>query len=372
LTHPIEVNLSERSYSIFIQDGLLDKCAPHIHRAVPAKKIAILTHRKVFEWYGGSLCRNLKNAGIAAYPLFVPEGEIHKNEKTLMFILRKLASFGFQRDAGLLALGGGVLGDMGGLAASLYMRGIDFIQCPTTLLAQVDASIGGKTAIDFSGIKNLIGAFYQPKLVLIDPTTLKTLNERQFRTGLAEVVKYGVIADGKLFRSLEKNLGSVLSRQDGVLNRLIHRSCSIKAKIVSRDERESGSRARLNYGHTLGHALEAYYGYDRLSHGEAIAYGMWFASSLSVRLGLCTKEVLIRQVRLLRRIGLFKKISGFNVATVYEKMLLDKKGKEGSIQFVLTRKIGLVNIQKNIPRQIILSALTQLLSQMKRPSKLDV
>jgi 3-dehydroquinate synthetase len=240
------------------------------------------------------------------------------------------------------------------------MRGIQFVQCPTTLLAQVDAGIGGKTAIDFKNIKNLVGAFYQPKVVLADTSVLKSLSDRQLRTGLAEVIKYGVIQDPALFRVLEERLDDVLGKDTKLLTELVRRSCQIKAKIVAADEKESGQRAWLNYGHTLGHALEAYFNYDALTHGEAISYGMWFAGLLSYRLGLCDAASVDRQIRLLRRAGLFRPIPRFNEQKVYEKMTLDKKAKNGQIQFILTRKIGLVSIQKSVPRSVVFSTLRQL------------
>jgi 3-dehydroquinate synthase len=240
------------------------------------------------------------------------------------------------------------------------MRGIDYLQCPTTLLAQVDASVGGKTAVDYQGIKNLIGAFHQPKTVLIDTTPLKTLTDRQFKTGLAEVIKYGAIQDENLFEKIERCLPEILKREPAVLNAIIFESCRIKAEIVSADEKESGKRAWLNYGHTLGHALESYYRYKILTHGEAVAYGMLFASMLSFRLGICSGSVLTRQRDLFLRTGLFPKLPAFEPREIYNKMLLDKKARKGQILFVLTRKIGLVTIQKNIPQQIILSALNHL------------
>jgi 3-dehydroquinate synthase len=350
--------LGKQSYPIVIGDGLMDKCGSFVRGIVGKKKAIILSSPKLYSLYGRRLNMTLRSQFGHVPVVLFEDREKNKNEKSLFFILRKLSEYGLQRDSLLITLGGGVIGDLGGLAASLYMRGIDFIQCPTTLLAQVDASVGGKTAIDFRGIKNLVGAFYQPKAVLIDPSVLKTLSPRQFNTGMAEVIKYGVISDARLFEFIETHAEKISNK--GSLDYLIRRSCEIKAGIVSRDEKEKGERAFLNYGHTLGHALESYFGYDRLTHGEAIAYGMWFAGSLSVRLKLCTSDVLGRQVRLFRRMNLLRKIPWFNDKKVYEKMLLDKKSRRGKIQFILTRKIGLVTIQKNIPKPIILSALNQL------------
>jgi 3-dehydroquinate synthase len=360
LRKKIKINFGNRSYDVFIQDHLLNNCGPVVKKITRSKKIAILSNPFVFKKYGKSLVENFKKIGLRTVPIYISDGEQYKNKNSLFYILKTLARNGFQKDSCLLALGGGVIGDLGGLASSIYMRGIDFVQCPTTFLAQVDASIGGKTAIDFEGIKNLIGTFYQPRVVVIDPTVLKTLDERQFKTGLAEVIKYGVIQDEKMFEFIENNIDSILEKNQKKLYFLISKSCGIKADIVSQDEKEDGRRAWLNYGHTLGHALESYYKYQVLTHGEAISYGMWFAALLSLRLGLCSTNVLKRQIQLFKKIGLLQKLPYFDPKKVYQKMFLDKKARFGRIQFVLTRKIGLVTIQKNIPKSIIFSALTQL------------
>ena len=266
-----------------------------------------------------------------------------------------------------MALGGGVIGDLAGLAASIYMRGISLVQVPTTLLAQVDASIGGKNAIDFGGIKNLIGTFYQPKGVLVDPDLLKTLDERNFQTGLSEIIKYGIIFDSRFFGFLESNMDSLLRRERLPLQYAISRSCEIKALIVSKDEKEKGIRAWLNYGHTLGHALEAFYRFGGITHGEAIAIGMRFASLLAFKQGLCNQATVDRQWNLLWRAGITPKLKRFDIKTVYEKMTLDKKARKGKTQFVLTRKIGLVSIQKNLPSSAIYSALRQVRAEACEP-----
>ncbi len=364
----IKVELGKKSYSIFIQNGLLNGCGQVLNNVIATKRICVLTTVKIHKICGKKLAESFRKMRARPGFIFIQDGEKNKDGETLFYVLKKMALFGMQRDSCLIALGGGVVGDIGGLAASLYMRGIDFVQCPTTLLAQVDASVGGKTAIDFNGIKNLIGTFHQPKCVLIDPTVLKSLSDRQFKTGLAEVIKYGVIQDESLFRNFENNAGSILGREYSTLFRLISRSCEIKAGIVSEDEKESGKRAWLNYGHTLGHALEAYYGYETLTHGEAIAYGMWFASLLSVKLGLSTRSVLERQKNVFEKVGLLQGLPRFRPQAVYEKMFLDKKARNGQIQFVLTRKIGLVTIQKNVPRPAIFSALTQLQAEANKRS----
>jgi len=230
-------------------------------------------------------------------------------------------------------------------------------------LAQVDASIGGKTAIDFAGIKNLIGSFYQPKKVLIDPGVLKTLDRRQLKTGLAEIIKYAVLWDEKMFSFIEEKSDLILKCDIKILSRIIYQSCAIKGEIVSEDEKEKGKRTWLNYGHTLGHALESYFNYKILTHGESIAYGMWFASLVSFKMGLCSAETVKRQQSLLDKVGLFRKLPRLSIQKIYEKMFLDKKARMGKILFVLTRKIGLVTIQKNVPKPVIFWALNQLQTQ---------
>jgi 3-dehydroquinate synthase len=356
----LKLSLGKKGYPIRIESGILGRSWKGLATHFGPRKVAIVTSPKLFHWYGKGLSKALARSGIQSERIFINDSEKRKNEKTLFAILKKMAGMGLHRDSGLVALGGGVIGDMTGLAASLYMRGIPYVQFPTTLLAQVDASIGGKTAIDFEGFKNLIGSFHQPKAVLIDPLALQTLPERQFVSGLAEVVKYGVIKDERFFRFLEINAPGILEREPEKLERIIAHSARIKAEVVSADEKECNLRAILNYGHTLGHALESYFDYGLLTHGEAIAYGMWFAGSLSHLLGLCPKVVADRQIALLSRLGLFKRMPKLNNKTILGKMALDKKSKGGKIQFILTRKIGLVTIRKNIPQSTILSALNRL------------
>ena len=359
LIKQIEVNLGARSYWIHVENGLLNHCGKIIAKDVPSKKIVILTVRRIFHKYGRSLEKSLRKEKVKFTTIIIPDGEKQKTERTLFLILKKMANYGLHRDSALLSFGGGVVGDLGGMAASIYMRGIKYLQLPTTLLAQVDASIGGKTAIDFAGIKNLVGTFYQPEIVLIDPFVLKSLNNRQFTSGLAEIIKYGIIKDEYLFGKIEKETQNILNKDTKILNLIICRSCEIKAKIVSEDENERGKRIWLNYGHTLGHALESYFKYRILTHGEAIAYGMYFAAKLSQRLNICSEETVLRQKKLLQKVGLFRKIPRFDIQKIYKKMILDKKSNSGQVQFILTRKIGLVTIQKNIPKSIILSALEQ-------------
>ncbi|HET9869887.1 MAG TPA: 3-dehydroquinate synthase family protein, partial [bacterium] len=254
MAEKITVRLGDRSYPILIRSGSLGQAGARIREVSRAGQALILSTPPVYARYGGRLRRSLAGSFGRVSHCLVPDGEAHKNEKTLFSVFRRMQASGLHRDGCVVALGGGVVGDLAGLAASLYMRGTDFVQVPTTLLAQVDASMGGKTAIDFGGIKNLIGSFYQPKMVLVDPDVLRTLDDRQLRTGLAEIIKYGVIRDADLFDRLEKGLSRFFAREPEFLALAIRRSAAIKADIISRDEREGGKRMWLNYGHTLGHA----------------------------------------------------------------------------------------------------------------------
>jgi 3-dehydroquinate synthase len=368
MNEKVKVSLQERSYEIHIRRGLLNEAGAKIREVSEAKKILLLSVPKVYQKYGRMVLTGFSKNFDQVDFFLIQDGEVHKNERTLFSVIKKLRELEFQRDSCVVSLGGGVVGDLGGLAASLYMRGIDFVQIPTTLLSQVDASIGGKTAIDFQGIKNLVGSFYQPKRVLIDPDVLGTLDDRQMRTGLAEIIKCGVIRDPKLFEALEKNIDLFFSRDPVFLTSLIYRSALIKAQIISEDEREGGKRMWLNYGHTLGHAIESYYGFQRFTHGEAIAYGMWAAGLISQGMGLCTSKTTQRQYDLLKAVGLLNPAPKFEKERVYQKMFLDKKARSGQIQFVLTRKIGLVTIQKNVEKSLIFSALNRLQVEMTQSS----
>jgi 3-dehydroquinate synthase len=360
--HEIRVKLGARSYPVFVGNGLLSRCAGRLRTILRGRKAVILSTPRIHRLHGHALARQVRVVASKVSVLLVADGEERKNEATLFRVLRGMARAGLQRDGCLLVLGGGVLGDIGGMAASLYMRGIDLVQCPTTLLAQTDAAIGGKTAVDFAGIKNLVGTFHQPKAVLADPLTLRTLSSRHFRTGLAEVIKHGIILDPRLFASVEKRLDRFLDLEPGVLEDLVARSVRIKAEVVARDERESGVRAFLNYGHTLGHAIESATGYRAYTHGQAVAIGMVFAARLSLRLGLCSPETSRRQEELLHRAGFPGVLPRVPSGELYRRMLLDKKARAGRIQFVLTRKIGVVTIISNVPKTTVFGVLNQLRS----------
>ncbi len=361
----VPVKLLETHYDIIIGENALANSHKYIPGVIPGNKILVITTGNIYKKYGAKLWGSLKKTRKAIIFHLIPDGEVYKNQKYLFYLLNMMSKTRLQRDCGIIAFGGGVIGDLTGFAASIYMRGIKFVQCPTTLLAQVDASIGGKTAVDYYGVKNLIGSFYQPNLVLTDISVLKTLDKRQFRTGLAEIIKHGIILDPKLFNYLELNLDKALNRNPKILLTIIARSCEIKAGIVSKDEKESGIRMWLNYGHTFGHALESYFKYKIVTHGEAVAYGMRLASLVSLRLNLCGPEVVARQYDLLKRAGLFRKVPHFELNEIYQKMFLDKKARNGGIQFVLTRKIGLVSIHKSVSKSVLFSALNQLQNELR-------
>jgi 3-dehydroquinate synthase len=273
----------------------------------------------------------------------VPPGEESKSVERAQELWREFARARLDRGSGILALGGGVIGDLGGFVAATLYRGVAFVQLPTTLLAQVDSSVGGKTGVNLPEGKNLVGAFHQPRLVLADVLTLKTLPERDYRSGLAEVVKHAMIADATLFRMLETEGDQILARETAVLERIVARNCAIKARIVEADERETSVRAVLNFGHTVGHAVEAGLGYGTVTHGEAVAYGMLVAATVSVRRGMCPPPDAERLRTLLRRFALLP--TTFPSPEVMEKyIVMDKKVRNGQLQFVLTPGVGSVTL----------------------------
>lgn len=327
----IRVGLGERAYDIVIGSGVRERAAELQGR------LFLVTDSRVKELYGGWAA-----ARFPAEDSFVfPAGEGSKNFLTVEAICRAAARARFDRKACFVALGGGVTGDMTGFAAAIYMRGVDFLQIPTTLLAMVDSSVGGKTGVDLPEGKNLIGAFHQPKLVLIDLDFLDTLPEREIRCGLAEIIKTGVILDAELFASLEENSASLVGRIDPArYAKIIRRCCELKAGVVEADEREAGLRAILNYGHTFGHAVEALSGFS-ISHGEGVAIGMSAAAELAVARGSLTRAEAERQKRLLETVGLPVKLPReYAVPAVLEAMTRDKKNSGGRIRVVLPEGIG--------------------------------
>jgi 3-dehydroquinate synthase len=364
----IQVDLRDNPYSILVGPGLLRQVGPEIRALGIEGRVAVVTHPELPVIYPAAVHASLEDAGLEAEMAFVPQGEGSKNLAALETLYRRFACMRLDRRSVVLALGGGVIGDLAGFAAATYLRGLDLVQVPTTLLAQVDASVGGKTAIDLAMGKNLVGAFHQPRLVVADVQTLGTLPLQELQSGLAEVVKYGVIADAGLFESLERDAERVLAGDPEVLTPLVVRSCEIKADVVRQDPREQGLRAILNYGHTVGHAIETVLGYGVITHGAAVAIGMSAAAWLSVRLGLLSAADAQRQDALLRRLGLpclallregrapeawgiltdkgVTPLARPSLPALLDAMLLDKKTVGGRLRFVLARSIGSVELME--------------------------
>jgi 3-dehydroquinate synthase len=327
-----------------IGSRVLERIGKELKPLTVTKKIGVVTNAKVGRLYGATVFRSLRKNGFDPEILKVPDGEQYKNLTWAGKLYDRLVQKKFERSSALIALGGGVIGDLTGFVAATYQRGVPFIQVPTTLVAQVDASIGGKTAVNHKHGKNLIGAFYQPSLVYSDVSALSSLPDRDFRSGMAEVIKYGVITDENFFSFLESNVDRILQRDPDSLLTAVNRSSRIKADVVQQDEREGGLRRILNYGHTLGHALETITGYRALTHGEAISIGMVYAAKLSERLGLCGPDVTVRQVALLRAFGLPVNLPKVRPADILDCMERDKKVKDGKIHFVLADRIGHVSV----------------------------
>ena len=335
----LNVGLGERSYPIHIASGLLgraDLLLPYLQH----KRAAIVTNTTVAPLYLGQLQTLLEDHGVSVVPIILPDGEKYKNAETLNLIYDALLSHRCERSTPLIALGGGVIGDMTGFAAATYLRGVPFIQIPTTLLAQVDSSVGGKTGINHPLGKNMIGAFYQPQVVLADIATLDTLPDRELRAGITEVIKYGLIRDLPFFEWLEKHIEQLLARDVDALQYAITHSCRNKAAVVAADERESGERALLNLGHTFGHAIENGMGYGIWLHGEAVAAGIIMAANLSRRLGWIGEADVVRIGNLLERAGLPIVAPTLGAEKYLELMGLDKKVQDGKIRFVLLKAIG--------------------------------
>lgn len=349
----LPVNLAENSYDIVIERGALAKLG-RMCCATGLKGVAVIvSNPAVAALYGAKVKESLETAGFNVAHVEIPDGEEFKNSSTLNRLYDDLLVSGADRSSFVVALGGGVVGDVAGYAAATWMRGIPFVQVPTTLLAQVDSSVGGKTGIDHPKGKNLIGAFYQPRLVLIDIDALTTLDQRQFRAGLAEVIKYGVVIDRVFFEFIETNCDAILAMDPDVLIEIIHRSCQIKAQVVELDEKEAGLRAILNYGHTLGHAFEALSGYRGLVHGEAVAIGMILAARISVAEGLCSREDFSRISALISRCGLSVEIPHFDRQQLLDAVSADKKSKGGNITFICNQGIGMYAMSNHTPEELL-------------------
>jgi 3-dehydroquinate synthase len=333
----IEVKLGDRSYPIYIGAGAMG-LKQAFDEVIPAREVLIVTNTTVGPLYASRLSGAL--APRRCLEVALPDGEVHKTFANVSRMLDVLVANRFARDSCVVALGGGVVGDMAGFAAACYQRGIPFVQVPTTLLAQVDSSVGGKTGVNHPGGKNLIGAFHQPAAVFADTDTLATLPDRELRAGLAEVIKYGLIVDREFFDWLEANAARLLARDTAALTHAIKRSCQIKAEIVARDEREQGDRALLNLGHTFGHAIESATNYATWLHGEAVGAGMLLAADMSQRLGWVSSADVARVEKVLQLFELRTDVRELTAATLAEKMKIDKKVAAGRIRLVLLKAIG--------------------------------
>jgi len=356
----VPVKLGPRSYRILVGAGLLAQAGPEISQLGVGRKLALITDTGIQALHGDVVTRSLTEAGFDVAIVLLPEGERAKTLAVAERTWDRLLESGLDRGSAVVALGGGAVGDLAGFVAATYMRGMHFVQLPTTLLAQVDASIGGKTAIDHPRAKNLIGAFYQPRLVLADTGALQTLPEREYRSGLAEVIKHGIVLDAAYFGEVERSAAALAKREPETLERIVAGSCRLKASVIERDEQEAELRHVLNYGHTIGHAIEAVTGYARFAHGEAVSLGMVAEAGVAERLGLAATETRARQVRLLETMGLPVREVGEAPERVIEAMARDKKGKEGRVPFVLAPEIGRFRIVFDVPKPVILEALAEL------------
>jgi 3-dehydroquinate synthase len=360
----IQVELPTSQYQVTIQRQGLPQLGQHCRQLQLGKKIVVVSNPVIFKHYGQTVVDSLTAAGFAVTTCLLPAGERYKTLTSIQKIYDVAVGQRLERSSTLLALGGGVIGDMTGFAASSWLRGLNFIQVPTTLLAMVDAAIGGKTGVNHPQGKNLIGAFYQPRLVLIDPEVLKTLPSREWRAGMAEVIKYGIIWDAELFQLLEQagKLDRLSQVSPALLAEILRRSVQSKVDVVSQDEKENGIRAILNYGHTIGHAIESLTGYKLLNHGEAVAIGMIAAGQLAVQAQLWTTTEADRQDTVIKNTGLPTVLPpNVKIPAVLSALSLDKKVQAGQVRFILPTKIGAATITNQITDLAVESVL-QLMS----------
>lgn len=342
----VRVNLGERSYDIRIGSGVFEGVVEFVRERAKTPHFVVITDSNVDGLYGDAMADRFVDAGVETQVLVVDAGELSKSTDVASGLWQTMLDEGCDRQSVVMAVGGGVVGDLAGFVAASFARGLTFFQAPTTLLAQVDSSVGGKVGINLEGAKNMVGAFWQPHGVLIDTDVLTTLPDREYRAGMAEVIKYGVILDADFFAFLEDNVAAINARDAAVLRRIIERSCQLKAQVVEEDEREtSGRRAILNYGHTFAHAIEAATGYSQLLHGEAVAMGMACASRLAESLGRVPAQATERQVQLMEGVGLPIDVpADLDADDLVQLMYRDKKVADGELRFVLPTRIGEVEL----------------------------
>lgn len=356
----VTIHVPPRPYQARIENGVLTRAGSILGELLPqSSRIFVVTVPPVRKRWGAKLIRSLTSAGFKPQVIPMPDGEPSKRLATVEALADKLVRLGAERNAVIIALGGGVVGDVSGLLASLYMRGVELVQIPTTVLAQVDASIGGKTAVNLVEGKNLLGTFYHPRVVLIDPEVLKTLPEREFRAGLYEALKCGVIGDVELFLRFEQNRAKILKRDPVELEWLIAQSVKLKAEVVSADEREGGLRRVLNLGHTIGHVLEAETGYQRLLHGEAVAWGMIAATNIALSVGRTDSVTAGRIADAVLSLGRLPEVN-VSPRKILARLQSDKKTRNGVVHFILPREIGKVEVASDVPDAAVLGAVEEL------------
>jgi 3-dehydroquinate synthase len=363
----VQVQLGERGYNLTIGEGVLARAGELTRAALGerTRRLAIISNAKVQSYYGKFVEKSLKREGFITLTHLMGDGERAKSIRTAERVWAYLIAHGFERSDGLIALGGGVVGDLAGFVASTFLRGINYVQIPTTLLAQIDSSVGGKTAVNHALGKNLIGTFHQPRAVLIDPTSLKSLPRRELRAGLYEAIKYGFIRDRELSSNIRENLDRINALDPDTMTNLITRCCQIKSDVVAADERESGLRRILNFGHTVGHALEAATGFRRLKHGEAVGYGMQCASAIAEKVGIIEpSDVLIIKDRI-AALGKLPRIDDLKTRTIIAAMSHDKKVAQGKLHFILPTTIGSVIVRDDIEPRVIHYAIEELLGSAR-------
>ena len=356
----VAVHVPPRPYTAWIENGVLTRAGSVLGELLPrASQVFVVTVPPVRKRWGTKLIRSLRAGGFRPRVILMPDGEPAKRLATVETLAEELARLGADRKAVIVALGGGVVGDVSGLLASLYMRGVELVQVPTTVLAQVDSSIGGKTGVNLAAGKNLMGTFYHPRVVLIDPAVLKTLSDREFRAGLYEALKCGVIGSVELFLRFEQNRARILKRDPAELEWLIAQSVRLKAEVVSADEREGGLRRVLNLGHTIGHALEAETGYRRLLHGEAIAWGMIAATNIALGVGRTDSVTAGRIADAVLSLGRLPEVN-VSARKILARLRNDKKTQDGVVHFILPREIGKVEVASDVPESAVLASVEEL------------
>jgi len=358
----VRVDLGPRAYSIVVERGGLSTLGRRLRDLGVGSRAAVVSVPAIARLYGKTATESLEQAGFTVAQVDVPDGEAAKTLPVVERCWNALLDARLDRTSVVVAVGGGAVGDVAGFVAATYMRGVNLVQVPTTVLAQVDASIGGKTAINHPAAKNLVGAFHQPRLVLVDPLTVTTLPDREFRSGLAEIVKHGIVLEADYFADVEASVAPLLARDPETLERIVGGSCRLKAAVVERDERESELRHVLNYGHTVGHALEAATGYQRWSHGEAVSLGIVAEARVAERIGVAGPGVADRQRRLLAAVGLPVRASGIDVDAVLAGITRDKKSRDGRVPFVLAPEIGRFRLVHDVPPEAVREALATLAS----------